>query len=76
MSDPLALDLVPSRVLLTPDEAARALALSARTLRRRTDAGDIPGAVKIGRSIRYRLADLHAFVNGLPAPHGANTVPR
>ena len=76
MSDPLAHDLLPSRVLLRPEDAARALALSTRTLKRRTDAGDIPGAVKIGRSVRYRLADLHAFANGLPAPPSANTVPR
>ncbi len=48
--------------LLTETEAANLLALSAKTLRRWRWAGKGPEFVKIGGAVRYRAADLDAFV--------------
>jgi excisionase family DNA binding protein len=63
-------DTPPCRLLLTPAEAAKALAISARTLWARTKAGEIP-AVRIGRSVRYDPRDLAAWVECRKAPGGA-----
>jgi excisionase family DNA binding protein len=52
----------PQTVLLvTASEAARALAVSPRTLWSLTHSGAIP-CVRIGRAVRYALADLQAWV--------------
>lgn len=68
------------RLLLPPREAARALAISERTLWTFTQAGEIP-AIRIGRSVRYDPADLKAWIakakaagvktdaQGLPVTH-------
>ncbi len=48
-------------LLLTPADAAKALAISPRKLWSMTDAGDIP-RIKMGRSVRYSLADLQAWI--------------
>ena len=50
-----------SRLLLTPREAARALAVCERTLWSWTRRGELP-AVRIGRAVRYDPADLHVFI--------------
>ena len=47
--------------LLTSSDAAKLLAISARTLWDLAKAGDIP-RVRIGHSIRYDPADLKAYV--------------
>jgi excisionase family DNA binding protein len=47
-------------LLLTAQEAAKALAVSPRTLWSLTKNGAIP-CVRIGRSVRYMLADLQAW---------------
>ena len=49
------------RVLLTEDEAARALAISPRALWQLRHDGDVP-FVALGRSIRYRPSDLETWV--------------
>jgi excisionase family DNA binding protein len=49
------------KLLLTPREAAAALAISERTLWDLTDRGIIC-AVKIGRAVRYDPADLASFI--------------
>jgi excisionase family DNA binding protein len=49
------------RLLLTPAEAARALGISPRSLWQRTRDQEIR-AVRIGRSVRYAVADLTAYV--------------
>jgi excisionase family DNA binding protein len=49
-------------LLLTPPEAARALAISPRTLWGMTQSGEIP-CVRIGRSVRYDPADLRAWIS-------------
>lgn len=48
--------------LLTPDEAAKALRISVRTLRDMTDAGEVP-SVRFGRAVRYDPADLQTLAN-------------
>lgn len=47
--------------LLYPADAAARLAVSRRTLERLRQAGDVR-AVTIGRAVRYREADLDAFI--------------
>jgi excisionase family DNA binding protein len=56
--------LAPSPLLLTPAEAARMLAVSPRTLWGLTAAGEVP-AVRIGRAVRYAVADLREYVERL-----------
>lgn len=51
-----------ARLLLTPREAAAALAVCSKTLWTFTRRGDLP-AVRIGRAVRYDVADLRAFVD-------------
>ena len=48
-------------LLLTPKEAARALAISPRTLWTLTASREIP-CVRIRKNVRYQPADLAAFV--------------
>lgn len=50
-----------SAILLTPRQAAKALALSERTLWELTRRGEIP-RLKIGASVRYDVRDLQAFI--------------
>jgi len=52
-----------TRLLLTPPQAAEALQVSPRTLWGLTKAGRLP-AIRIGRSVRYDLRDLRAFIDG------------
>ena len=51
----------PLRLLLTSAEAAKALNIGERTLWRLTDDGEIP-AIRIGRSVRYAVEDLQAWI--------------
>ncbi|MDQ8027175.1 MAG: helix-turn-helix domain-containing protein [Brevundimonas sp.] len=52
-----------ARIVLTNKEAARKLGVSHRTLEdwRLTNRG--PRFVKLGRLVRYRLSDLHDFMD-------------
>jgi excisionase family DNA binding protein len=52
--------------LLTPKHAAELLAISPRKLWSLTASGDVP-CVRIGRSVRYDVADLAEFVETLKA---------
>lgn len=49
--------------MLTPDEAARFLALSPKTLARWRWAGRGPGFVKLGSAVRYSQRQLDEFVS-------------
>lgn len=49
------------RLLLKPDEAAAALGISPRSLWGLMNSGEIP-SVKIGRSVRYPVADLVRWI--------------
>jgi excisionase family DNA binding protein len=51
----------PDPLLVVPREAAKMLAISERSLATWTKAGLIP-VVRIGKSVRYRLAALQEFV--------------
>lgn len=48
-------------LLLTQDQAAKALTITTRTLRTMTNAGQIP-CVRIGRLPRYDLYDLKRWI--------------
>lgn len=48
-------------LLLKPADAARALSLSPRKLWSLTAGGEIP-CVRIGKAVRYDLADLRAWI--------------
>jgi len=52
----------PIRLLVTSREAARALSICDKTLWSLTKRGELP-AVKIGRSVRYDVADLRDFID-------------
>ena len=49
------------QLLLTARDAAKALAISERTLWTLTNNGDVP-CVRLGRAVRYDPDDLRAFV--------------
>lgn len=53
---------IPMQRLLTQAEAAELLCLSERTLERLRVTGTGPRFVRLGRSVRYRLADVEAWV--------------
>lgn len=60
-------------VLLTCDEACRALRISKNSLKRATDAGQIV-ATRIGatgRGVRYRLTELQRYADRMSAPAAA-----
>lgn len=61
MNNVEATELTNRQLLLTPRTAARSLAVSERTLRYLKARGEIP-AVHIGRSLRFDVADLRAFI--------------
>jgi excisionase family DNA binding protein len=54
-----------TRLLLTADEAAFALAISPRTLWTLTNAGQIP-CVRLGRCVRYAPDALQEWIRGQP----------
>ncbi len=51
-----------ARLLLTPREAAAALAVCEKTLWSLAKRGELP-AVRIGRAVRYDVADLRAWID-------------
>ena len=56
-------------MLFTAPEAAKALAISPRTLWSLTDSGEIP-AVRIGRAVRYDPSDLRAWIDRRKSANG------
>ena len=52
----------PIRLLLSPQEAARALGVSERTLWSLKASGEIPH-VRLGRCVRYPVADLQRWID-------------
>jgi excisionase family DNA binding protein len=65
MSAPATLSIEP--LLLTPDQAARLLSVSPRTLARLTAADEIR-AVRLGRSVRYDRRELERWVSQAQQP--------
>ena len=56
--------------LLTAEQVARLLAVSVKTVRRMTRRGELPRPVRIGRQVRWRLADIERFIKRLGANGG------
>lgn len=50
------------KLLLTPREAAKALSICEKTLWSLSKRGELP-AVRIGRAVRYDVADLQVFID-------------
>ncbi len=65
-------DRVP---LIDEDEAARLLAVSPRTLATWRVRARGPAFVKVGGAVRYRLADLEAYVASRLRAEGEATLP-
>jgi excisionase family DNA binding protein len=57
--------------LFTDVEVARYLTVSVFTVRRWRIKGGGPRWIRIGSSIRYHIADLHAYIAGVPSGGGA-----
>ncbi len=55
-------NVIGKRILLTPQQAAEALAISPRKLWGMTSSGEIPH-VRLGRSVRYPIADLQRWID-------------
>lgn len=53
---------IPASGLLPPKQAARLLSVSIRTLEEWRKKGYGPEFIRAGRSIRYRLADVEAWI--------------
>jgi hypothetical protein len=56
----------PVQLLLTPGQAAAALAISDRSLWSRTNSGEIP-CVRFGKSVRYSVLALEQMIAGQQA---------
>jgi predicted DNA-binding transcriptional regulator AlpA len=54
------------RELIGKPELATLLGISTRTLDRLRSKGEVPRAVKIGGSVRWRLRDVRVFLDRLP----------
>lgn len=67
MTLPLPSTPPPFTLLLTSTTAARALAISARTLWGLTARGELP-VVRIGRSVRYDPRDLVRWIEAAKTP--------
>lgn len=50
--------------MLTPPEAAQLLGVDVSTVRRLARKKQLPGAVYIGRQLRFRVTEFKAFVEG------------
>ena len=60
-------ETIDSCRLITTKQLAAILAVKPQTIEkwRHEDALDLPPVVKIGRLVRYRLADVEEFLNGI-----------
>lgn len=58
--------------LLTPDQAASILAVQTKTLSHWRYTGEGPAYTKVGRLVRYRRADLDAWVDAQTVTPGGS----
>lgn len=56
----------PPTLLLTADQAAKALAISPRALWTLTKCGEVP-SIRLGRSVRYSVDQLREWIGGQSA---------
>ena len=54
-TDPIPL---PGQLLLTVPQVARLLGMSPKAIYHRAERGQLPGVVRVGRSLRFRRAEL------------------
>ena len=64
---------IPALTFLDEKEVAELLGVSVASLRRWRLLGRGPRATKIGASVRYKLADIEAFVNQCPTIGGRHS---
>jgi len=50
--------LLPGQLLLTVPQVARLLGMTPKAIYHRAERGQLPGVVRLGRSLRFRRADL------------------
>jgi len=55
-----------AKYLLTAHEVAERLDISVRTVWRWTALGELPAPVRRGRVVRWKVADVEAYVQGMP----------
>lgn len=64
-------------LLVNADKLAEMLDISVRTLWRLRSAGKLPLALKVGGCVRWRLAEVHAWIDaGCPNPGDLQSVAR
>ncbi len=65
MASDLSTPTSEGKLLLTVDEVAELLGVSRRSVWRLSSGPDLPSPVKLGRSARWRRADIMAYVEDL-----------
>ena len=50
--------VLPGQLLLTVPQVARLLGMTPKAIYHRAERGQLPGVVRLGRSLRFRRADL------------------
>jgi excisionase family DNA binding protein len=50
--------VAPGQLLLTVPQVARLLGMTPKAIYHRAERGQLPGVVRVGRSLRFRRADL------------------
>ncbi len=50
--------ILPGQLLLTVPQVARLLGMSPKAIYHRAERGQLPGVVRVGRSLRFRRAEL------------------
>lgn len=55
-------DIRSASLLISPDELATILKVSKRTLWRLSSGGKLPGVIYVGRSPRWRLDEINAWI--------------
>ena len=58
-------------VLVDVRETARLLGISDRSVWRMSQRGDLPQPIHLGRSARWRVADLLSYIHNRPRPGAA-----
>lgn len=70
-SKPFTLSSLDDDALLTTEEVGEAFRLSPGYLRNLRCAGRAPRAVRIGRSVKFRLRDVRSWLDSLAEPEHA-----
>ena len=64
MSEP-QITIGPQKLLLRVEDVAAALSVSVRKVWQMASAGDLPQPIHLGRTTRWRRADLEAWIENL-----------